>query len=173
MGLFNVMMKKLFLHSIIIILISKIKNTESFTFGQSLQNVGCEDANYDILFLIDSSSSVGEPNFKKVLDWIINFADTFELGNDKTRIGIITYADEISYAIKMDHNLLKEEFYSNVRKIPYQKGNTYTGKALAHAAEYGFTAMGGMRDPEYGYPRIAIILTDGRSQDYLSGVRGS
>lgn len=52
----------LLLHSIIIILAHKVL---SFDFGAV--TAGCDNAYYDMLFIIDSSASVGQQNFDKVL----------------------------------------------------------------------------------------------------------
>lgn len=80
----------------------------------------------------------------------------------------MTYADNPNYGIRLDNSLPKHMFIDNVLKIPYNKGNTYTGKALSYAADTVFQTSGGMRDPELGFARVILLITDGRSQDYIS-----
>ena len=44
-------------------------------------------------------------------------------------------------------------------------GNTRTGKAIRFMSEVAFNEANGARAIENGYNRVAIVLTDGRSQD--------
>ncbi|XP_067433183.1 collagen alpha-1(XII) chain-like [Thunnus thynnus] len=52
-----------------------------------------------------------------------------------------------------------------IANLPYKGGNTYTGKALKHILHNNFKPNVGMRADSH---KIAILITDGKSQDDVS-----
>ncbi|ELW63469.1 Collagen alpha-1(XXII) chain [Tupaia chinensis] len=46
--------------------------------GCQAQRAGCKTVHYDLVFLLDTSSSVGKDDFEKVRQWVANLVDTFE-----------------------------------------------------------------------------------------------
>ena len=51
----------------------------------------CGSALVDLVFVLDSSESVGAPNWKLVLDFVQSIAKNAEVDTGKTRIGVETY----------------------------------------------------------------------------------
>lgn len=45
---------------------------------------GCKSVHYDLVFLLDASSSVGKEDFEKVRQWVSNLVETFEIGDRKS-----------------------------------------------------------------------------------------
>ena len=62
----------------------------------------CGDKPADIVFVLDSSSSVGATNFQKQLDFMAEFVKQFDIGPSDVVFGLVTFT---AYA----HN----EFYFN------------------------------------------------------------
>ena len=65
--------------------------TENFT---AVADLGCAipcQSNPDIVFVIDSSGSIGVFQFQQALNFTANLVSEFRIGKDFTRIGVITY----------------------------------------------------------------------------------
>ena len=80
-----------------------------------------------MLFIVDTSASVGHKNFQKVTNWINELTESFQIGPDKTRFGILTYNDKINYHIRLDNGWNRLKLSKKIQSIEYEAGNTYTG----------------------------------------------
>lgn len=122
---------------------------------------------YDLVFLLDTSSSVGKEDFEKVRQWVANLVDTFEVGPDHTRVGVVRYSDRPTTAFELGHFRSREEVKAAARRITYHGGNTNTGDALRYITSRSFSAQAGGRPGNRAFKQVAILLTDGRSQDLV------
>ncbi|KAJ7338168.1 hypothetical protein JRQ81_010809, partial [Phrynocephalus forsythii] len=142
-----------------------------FIFGVSADShvslAGCKNVHYDLVFLLDTSSSVGKEDFEKVRQWVANLVDTFEIGPDKTRVGVVRYSDRPTTEFDLGRYQTREEIKEAARNIKYYGGNTNTGDALRYINTYSFSAEAGGRPREKAIKKVAILLTDGRSQDHV------
>jgi hypothetical protein len=58
----------------------------------------CPKQKTDLMFLIDGSGSIGSFVFKnEVLRFVREFVELFEIGHEKTRVGLIQYSDQVSF----------------------------------------------------------------------------
>ncbi|XP_041702979.2 cochlin [Coregonus clupeaformis] len=115
-------------------------------------------------FLIDGSSSVGEANFRLVLDFIISVARSFDISDIGSRVGAVQF----TYDQRMEFNLydypVKDEALRALQGIPYMSGGTATGDAIAYATQNLFQAR------KAGPGRnFLIVVTDGQSYDDVRG----
>ncbi|KAJ7400271.1 collagen alpha-1(XXII) chain-like protein [Pitangus sulphuratus] len=131
------------------------------------QVVGCKSVHYDLVFLLDASSSVGKEDFEKVRQWVSNLVETFEIGPDKTRVGVVRYSDRPTTEFDLGKYKTREEIKEAARKIQYYGGNTNTGDALRYINTYSFSKEAGGRLSDRTVKKVAILLTDGRSQDFV------
>ncbi|KAK9402927.1 collagen alpha-1XXII chain [Crotalus adamanteus] len=131
------------------------------------QRAGCKNVHYDLIFLLDTSSSVGKEDFEKVRQWIAHLVDTFEIGPDKTRVGVIRYSDHPTTEFDLGSYGTQREIKEAAKGIKYLGGNTNTGDALRYINSYSFSAQAGGRPYDDAIKKVAILLTDGRSQDYV------
>lgn len=122
---------------------------------------------YDLVFLLDTSSSVGKEDFEKVRQWVANLVDTFEVGPDHTRVGVVRYSDRPTTAFELGHFRSREEVKAAARRITYHGGNTNTGDALRYITSRSFSVQAGGRPGNRAFKQVAILLTDGRSQDLV------
>jgi hypothetical protein len=64
---------------------------------QCCERDGCPaDLRVDFFFILDSSSSIKDKNFQFIREYVIGLIATMPIGLDKTRVGIITYNNEVS-----------------------------------------------------------------------------
>ncbi|CAK8676046.1 unnamed protein product [Clavelina lepadiformis] len=116
----------------------------------------------DVLFIVDGSSSIGTKNFEIVKNFVISLIEVFKVGNDTTQIGYIRYNAVVDERFQFGEYNNTEDVLEAVRRVPYRGQGTRTGQAITYAANNALSATAGRRP---GVPAIAIVITDGRSQD--------
>ena len=119
--------------------------------------IGC-DSGLDIVIVLDASGSIGPGNFVTMKDFVNNIISKFEIGADKTRVGVIRYASSASIVIPLgsiNNDLLLN---TSIANIVYTGGLTATYLALNLLD----TAFSNARTSQ-GVPRVAIVFTDGKS----------
>ncbi len=55
----------------------------------------------DMVFIVDSSGSINEPNYQMALRFLSDVANKLHVENDVTRIGVIQYSDDVSLEFRM------------------------------------------------------------------------
>lgn len=128
---------------------------------------GCKNVHYDLAFILDTSSSVGKDNFEKIRQWVANLVDSFDVAPDKTRVAVVRYSDRPTTEFNLARYRTLEDVKRAARNIRYLGGNTMTGDAISYTTSNIFTERNGARPVARGVQRVAILLTDGRSQDYV------
>uniref|UniRef100_A0A672ZC18 Collagen, type XIV, alpha 1a n=1 Tax=Sphaeramia orbicularis TaxID=375764 RepID=A0A672ZC18_9TELE len=116
----------------------------------------------DIVILVDGSWSIGRLNFRLVRMFLENLVDAFDVGIDKTRIGLAQYSGDPRIEWHLNAFTTKDAVIDAVKNLPYKGGNTLTGLALTYILENCFKPESGSR---VGVPKIGILITDGKSQD--------
>ncbi|XP_038600848.1 collagen alpha-1(XIV) chain isoform X2 [Tachyglossus aculeatus] len=116
----------------------------------------------DIVILIDGSWSIGRFNFRLVRLFLENLVTAFDVGANKTRIGLAQFSGDPRIEWHLNSYSTKEEVIDAVRNLPYKGGNTLTGLALTYIFENSFKSEAGARS---GVSKIGILITDGKSQD--------
>ncbi|XP_028280437.1 collagen alpha-1(XIV) chain [Parambassis ranga] len=116
----------------------------------------------DIVILVDGSWSIGRINFRLVRMFLENLVNAFDVGIDKTRIGLAQYSGDPRIEWHLNTFSTKDAVIDAVKNLPYKGGNTLTGLALTYILENCFKPESGSR---VGIPKIGILITDGKSQD--------
>ncbi|XP_059920806.1 collagen alpha-1(XIV) chain [Gadus macrocephalus] len=116
----------------------------------------------DIVILVDGSWSIGRINFRLVRLFLENLVNAFDIGIDKTRIGLAQYSGDPRIEWHLNAYTTKDTVIDAVKNLPYKGGNTLTGLALTYILENSFKPESGSRP---GVPKIGILITDGKSQD--------
>ncbi|KAM6450855.1 collagen alpha-4(VI) chain-like [Liasis olivaceus] len=148
------------------ILIVSILTTWCCTDGQTTV---CRKASVaDIVFVVDGSWSIGPNNFKIIQDFLNTLVNSFDIGEDKIQVGMIQYSDNPHNEFFLNFFHHKEDILKKIQKLNYRGGGTYTGKSLKFMLDEQFNEMAGSRHSE-GVPQIAVVITDGQSQDNISG----
>lgn len=79
------------------------------------------------MFLVDGSWSVGRNNFKYILDFIGALVSAFDIGEEKTRVGVVQYSSDTRTEFNLNQYYRTDELLAAIKKIPYKGGNTMTG----------------------------------------------
>ncbi|XP_069081583.1 collagen alpha-1(VI) chain [Pleurodeles waltl] len=125
----------------------------------------CTCGPIDVLFVVDSSESIGLTNFQIAKDFIIKVIDRLsrdehvKFDSKESRVGVVQYShDNTQETVAMgDPNIqtigqLKEA----VKNLGWIAGGTWTGEALLFTKENLLKRFSSEK-------RVALVLTDGRS----------
>ena len=111
------------------------------------------------MFLLDSSDSVGEANFKSALKFIYEIIEEFSSKDTFNRFALVTFSDEVqivfSFGRYNDLRIIKNA----VKYTRYRPGSTNTAGALSVAQEISTSTYGDRYDAE----NIVFLITDGQS----------
>ncbi|XP_041962562.1 collagen alpha-6(VI) chain-like isoform X1 [Alosa sapidissima] len=128
------------------------------------QKVCTQEAVADIVFLVDGSWSIGKKNFQQVQTFLHTLLDSFSVSPDQVRIGLVQYSTFPQTEFLLNTYQHKQEIIASIKKLPYKGGSTMTGLGLDFILKEQFTEQAGSRARQ-GVPQIAVVITDGRSQD--------
>nr|ALA16012.1 collagen-like protein-4 [Mytilus coruscus] len=116
----------------------------------------------DVLFILDTSGSIGQSNFTIMKNTAANIAGQFMIGKDNTQVGVDVFSHTVKTEIKLRQwNWLPLLRYY-IKNIPYGSGGTKTYAALEHARKSSFTKPNGDRPDAQN---IALVMTDGGSDN--------
>ncbi|XP_014909652.1 cartilage matrix protein-like isoform X1 [Poecilia latipinna] len=138
--------------------------------GFTLNNDGrtcsapCGNAAIDAVFVIDGSKSVRPENFELVKKWINQIIDKLEVSEKNAHVGLVQYSSTVKTEFPLGQYNNKKALKEAVKKMDYMERGTMTGLALHHTADNVFNIAQGARP---GVQKVAIVFTDGRSQDYI------
>ncbi|XP_074228289.1 collagen alpha-4(VI) chain-like isoform X6 [Camelus bactrianus] len=118
----------------------------------------------DIVFLVDSSTSIGPQNFQKVKNFLHSVVLGLDISSDQVRVGLAQYNDNIYPAFRLNQYPLKSVVLEQIRNLPYRTGGTNTGSALEFIRTNYLTEVAGSRAKDR-VPQIVILVTDGESND--------
>ncbi|XP_068109987.1 cochlin isoform X2 [Hyperolius riggenbachi] len=116
----------------------------------------------NIGFLIDGSSSIGDQNFRIMLEFMSSIIQAFEVSDIGAKVAAVqfTYDQRLEFGFQ-DH-LTKEDVQRALFSIQYMSGGTATGDAISFAVRSVFQKDGPNKN-------FLIIITDGQSYDDVRG----
>ncbi|XP_051786570.1 collagen, type XXVIII, alpha 2a isoform X2 [Erpetoichthys calabaricus] len=119
--------------------------------------IKCKERPMELVFVIDSSESVGPENFEIIKDFVTALVDRVTVGQNATRIGLILYSLDVHLEFNLARYMTKQDIKQAIRKMLYMGEGTYTGTAIRKATQEGFySARPGVR-------KVAIVITDGQT----------
>ena len=120
----------------------------------------CGEARADLVFVLDASTSVTEPNFELMKDFVKEFLMEAAIDNGNVRVGMIIYSTEDHVEFQMNSFNSKRDVFDAIDSMPYRTGSTNTADALEPMHSEMFTYANGDR-PDVD--NICIVVTDGVS----------
>ncbi|KAK5890531.1 hypothetical protein CesoFtcFv8_014046 [Champsocephalus esox] len=121
--------------------------------------IKCKERPMELVFVIDSSESVGPENFEIIKDFVTRLVDRTTVGRNATRIGLVLYSLDVHLEFNLVRYMSKQDVKQAIRKISYMGEGTYTGTAIRKATQEAFfSARPGVR-------KVAIVITDGQTDN--------
>ncbi|KAM4690376.1 cochlin isoform 1-T2 [Rhinophrynus dorsalis] len=118
----------------------------------------------NIGFLIDGSSSVGDLNFRIMLEFMAAVVRAFEVSDVGTKVGAIQFTYDQRLEFGLNDYATKEDVLRALLNIRYMSGGTATGDAINYAVRSLFQPTKDGHNKNF-----LIIITDGQSYDDVSG----
>ncbi len=103
----------------------------------------------DLTFLLDSSGSIASTDFQKSLQFTKNIVDSLEIGENKTRVGIINFSSSVQLVTYLNSIYSKTQLISTINSIQKLDSSTYTGEALQKSIDI-YKPVNGARNPSEG-----------------------
>ncbi|XP_034722034.1 collagen alpha-4(VI) chain-like, partial [Etheostoma cragini] len=114
--------------------------------------------------MVDGSWSIGTENFKQIRKFLYTLVDSFDVGPEHVRIGLVQYSTTPRTEFLLNTYQNKTDILRHVDTLPYMGGGTQTGQGLDFMLSKHFVATAGSRWDQK-VPQIAVVITDGKSQD--------
>ena len=110
-------------------------------------------------------------NFEREREFAVQVTNTFTVGPDDTRVANIVYSGLVRTSFFFDTfenrsdvtDALSQVEYFSVDVPPGSRRGTNTAGALTRLRNEIFTEARGAREKRFGIPRVAVVITDGRS----------
>ena len=129
-------------------------------------NTVCQ-TNLDLVFLLDQSGSVGQNNHDLALRFMESVVNFYNISSEGTRVSVITFSTGADVEFNFERHDSLRQVTRAIRRISYSGGWTQTALALDLAADaFNNPSTSGARPPSAGIPRVAVLITDGRSNTY-------
>ncbi len=93
-----------------------------------------------------------------MLSFVNSVINAFDIGEDKTRVGVVTFSNDAQLQFPMNEFLDSRALQESVLAIRHIGGQTNTGKGLYVTRQECFSEFYGDRP---GVVNIAVVITDG------------
>ena len=120
----------------------------------------CSQSKADIVFLLDSSGSVGEDNFVFLTSFIGDLISDLNIGPEFVQVGLVTYQTNVTNRFDLNRYGTKEEVLNATKQVPYSGGWTNTDLGLNHTLWHSFAEDHGARPFT---TQLLLVFTDGGS----------
>ncbi|XP_060062522.1 cartilage matrix protein-like [Ylistrum balloti] len=121
---------------------------------------GCSGKPADVYFLLDSSSSIRKSENRKQLDFVKDVVAMFDIGENKTRIGLSTFSHKYRQEFDFQTHSDKKDLLEAIDKVSYLRGGTDTASALRNIRHQVFTPGVAREDVSH----VLVVITDGYSR---------
>ncbi|XP_064371462.1 collagen alpha-3(VI) chain isoform X8 [Dromaius novaehollandiae] len=118
----------------------------------------------DIIFLVDSSWSIGKEHFQLVREFLYDVVKALDVGGNDFRFALVQFSGNPHTEFQLNTYHSTQDVLAHIANMPYMGGGTKTGKGLEYLIEKHLTKAAGSRASD-GVAQVIIVLTDGRSQD--------
>ena len=141
--------------------IALYKVTSIIILNCTSSSTGCNGKPAELYFLLDSSSSIWSVDFTTMKTFVNEVINIFDVSPTHTRVGAGSFSDKFREDFSLLRHNNKTETKEAVSEITQMLGGTYTYDALD-----GVRSKGLNKDiVRPGVVRIAIVITDGESND--------
>ena len=113
----------------------------------------------DVVFVLDSSASVGKDNFKYMLDFAAALVEEVGGMSNEHRFSLITYSTEVNLIFSLGRYWNTDQTTKAILSTRYTPGSTNTAGGLRTAKDVFSNGYGG----RYSAEDVVILLTDGES----------
>ena len=85
---------------------------------------GCNRSLADVIFVLDSSGSVGPTNFTVMKSFVKEIVNNLDISPDRTRVGLITFSRYPALRIQLTDYTNSTQLLAAIDKVPYVSGKS-------------------------------------------------
>lgn len=85
----------------------------------------CQTRGIDLIFVLDSSGSVGASNFQNVRDFVANLVGQLEIGPDSTRVGLINFGSSATVEFSLNTHQGSSSLLQAIAVVPFKIGRAH------------------------------------------------
>ncbi|KAL5020240.1 hypothetical protein ScPMuIL_003132 [Solemya velum] len=111
----------------------------------------------DVIFLLDGSESLSEPDFEKMKQFVESLLDRFHVEPAYTRVGALVFGTLVRDTIILGRYATRADLYGRIDKLSQPQSGTGTARGLQRMRRMFKT------EGRPGVTRVGIVITDGRS----------
>ncbi|XP_007935020.1 collagen alpha-6(VI) chain [Orycteropus afer afer] len=123
----------------------------------------CKEMKADIMFLVDSSGSIGLENFGKMKTFMKNLVSKSQIGADRVQIGVVQFSHINKEEFPLNRYMSPREISDAIDRMPHLGETTLTGSALNFVSQYFSPAKGARSNVR----KFLILITDGEAHDIV------
>uniref|UniRef100_A0A8C3HAJ1 VWFA domain-containing protein n=1 Tax=Chrysemys picta bellii TaxID=8478 RepID=A0A8C3HAJ1_CHRPI len=138
-----------------------LKNIKNEIVQKICSKEACKEMTADIMFLVDSSGSIGPENFLKMKIFMRELVNKSDISADRVQVGVVQFSGTQHEEFQLDRYSSKSDIFSAIDKMSLIGENTLTGGALTFVSDY-FKPPKGARP---AVKKFLILITDGEAQD--------
>lgn len=113
--------------------------------------------------MLDTSGSVGASNFQEVKGFVSDFVTGLKIGPNDTQVGVILFGSTGTVEFYLNSHSTNASLLTAIQNIVYRGGSTNTPDGLCKLITEGYTIQHGARLSSASVLRLAVVMTDGRS----------
>ncbi|CAH2283003.1 collagen alpha-6(VI) chain-like [Pelobates cultripes] len=123
----------------------------------------------DIVFVVDSSSSIGSGAFQQIKGFIAGIIEQLDVGINRHRVGLAQYSGDPQTEFLFNTYETKEEIQNHIQlSFTFRGGPLNTGRALDFVRSTFFIEEAGSRISQ-ATPQFVVLITSSRSEDNVIG----
>ena len=120
----------------------------------------CDSAGIDLVFVLDSSRSIGMDGWDIIREFTVNVTNFLTIGPDDSLVGVITFSNVAHLSFNLPKHSSAATLIPALRNLRFLASDTQTDDALQLLLATAQNGSMGLRD---GRAHVAIVVTDGRS----------
>uniref|UniRef100_A0A8C3Y1S5 Collagen alpha-3(VI) chain n=1 Tax=Catharus ustulatus TaxID=91951 RepID=A0A8C3Y1S5_CATUS len=115
----------------------------------------------DVIFLVDSSWSIGKEHFQLVQEFLYDVVKALDVGGNDFRFALVQFSGNPHTEFQLNTYPSIQDVLSHIANMTYVGGAAEPGKGLEYLMEKHLTKAAGSRASE-GVPQVIVVLTDGQ-----------
>lgn len=139
----------------------------SFVIEYIPEELACANSPADFIFVLDSSGSLQQENWEKVLSLASSLLGPMSIGpgSQDSRVAVVRYSSGARVWFDFQSSFNKAEIQQAILDVPYVGKGTATGAALNKAREELLLPDPATTGRRPGYKAVVLVITDGATQE--------
>ncbi|KAJ8307949.1 hypothetical protein KUTeg_014498 [Tegillarca granosa] len=134
------------------------------------REIECWELKADIVFVMDSSGSIGSQNFYLQKNFLVKFAEVFHIGPNDVQVSVVSFSTQVVPEFNLNTYQNVSQLVNAIKNIRYIGSSTNTDAAIRYVINNSFRSENGARPDVH---KLMILLTDGQSNRPQSTIQES